>query len=40
MGSIPESKLPNGSTHLVDGVGQRGFVARHGLYTDEQSAAA
>ena len=40
MGSIPESKLPNGSPHLVDGVGQRGFVARYGLYTDEQAAAA
>jgi glutamine synthetase len=40
VGSIPESKLPNDSPHLVDGVGQRGFVARHGLYTDEQSAAA
>jgi glutamine synthetase len=26
--------------HSVDGVGQHGFVARHGLYTPEQSAAA
>ena len=34
------STLPNGSPHAVDGVGQRGFVARHGLYTHEQAAAA
>jgi glutamine synthetase len=26
--------------HAVDGVGQSGFVARHGLYTAEQAAAA
>ena len=29
-----------GAVHRVDGVGQAGFVARHGLYTPEQSAAA
>jgi glutamine synthetase len=28
------------SPHKVDGVGQYGFVARHGLYTAEQRAAA
>jgi glutamine synthetase len=28
------------SPHQVDGVGQYGFVAKHGLYTDEQRAAA
>ena len=26
--------------HAVDGVGQRGFVRQHGLYTAEQEAAA
>jgi glutamine synthetase len=31
---------PHGRAHSVDGVGQRGFVARHDLYTAEQSAAA
>jgi glutamine synthetase len=31
---------PINSRHSVDGVGQRGFVARHGLYTAEQAAAA
>jgi glutamine synthetase len=30
----------NGSRPNVDGVGQPGFVARHGLYSDEQAAAA
>jgi glutamine synthetase len=30
----------DGGPHLVNGVGQHGFVARHGLYTDEQAAAA
>ncbi len=34
------SSSPNGSGHNVDGVGQPGFVARHGLYTAEQAAAA
>jgi glutamine synthetase len=35
------STSPNESgPHLVNGVGQHGFVARHGLYTDEQAAAA
>ena len=28
------------SQHAVDGVGQSGFVAQHGLYTPEQQAAA
>ncbi|MGH3276966.1 MAG: glutamine synthetase family protein [Streptosporangiaceae bacterium] len=28
------------AAHAVDGVGQRGFVRRHGLYTAQQSAAA
>ena len=31
---------PDGSGHNVDGVGQPGFVARHGLYTAAQAAAA
>jgi glutamine synthetase len=30
----------NTGPHVVDGVGQYGFVARHGLYTAEQRAAA
>jgi glutamine synthetase len=30
----------NGSRHHVDGVGQPGFVARYGLYSEEQAAAA
>src|SRR5690349_4918942 len=34
------SSAPNGSQHAVDGVGQSGFVAQHGLYTAEQQAAA
>ena len=34
------STIGNGSTHGVDGVGQSGFVARYGLYSEEQAAAA
>ena len=34
------SNIPDGSQHAVSGVGQHGFVARHGLYTAEQAAAA
>ncbi len=34
------STVPNGGRPAVDGVGQHGFVARYGLYTDEQAAAA
>ncbi|MEP7024092.1 MAG: glutamine synthetase family protein [Actinomycetota bacterium] len=34
------STAPNGSRHTVDGVGQRGFVAQHGLYTAEQVTAS
>jgi glutamine synthetase len=34
------STVPNGNRPAVDGVGQRGFVARHNLYTAEQAAAA
>src|SRR5689334_11013260 len=34
------SSAPNGGQHAVDGVGQSGFVAQHGLYTAEQQAAA
>jgi glutamine synthetase len=30
----------NTGPHVIDGVGQYGFVARHGLYTAEQRAAA
>ena len=26
--------------HGINGVGQHGFIARHGLYSDEQAAAA
>src|SRR5215469_12666703 len=37
MGSTSPNEFPSG---LVNGVGQHGFVARHGLYTDEQAAAA
>ena len=32
------NQQPRGSGHHVDGVGQPGFVARHGLYTAEQAA--
>jgi glutamine synthetase len=34
------STVPDGGRHAVDGVGQRGFVARHNLYSSEQAAAA
>src|SRR5262247_3628731 len=37
MGNTAPNEFRNG---LVDGVGQHGFVARHGLYTAEQAAAA
>jgi hypothetical protein len=33
------STVPNGSQHKVDGVGQSGFVAQHGLYSPQQQAA-
>ena len=39
MASTPGSSAAN-TGHRVDGVGQAGFVARHSLYTAEQSAAA
>ncbi len=38
MGST--SSGDNTGPHVIDGVGQYGFVARHGLYTAEQRAAA
>ena len=34
------SSIPAGGPGYVDGVGQPGFVARHGLYTAEQEASA
>jgi glutamine synthetase len=34
------TSTPGGSGRDVDGVGQPGFVARHGLYSAEQAAAA
>src|SRR5207244_13226369 len=37
MGNTAPNESRSG---LVNGVGQHGFVARHGLYTDEQAAAA
>src|SRR5215468_8514126 len=37
MGNTAPNEFRSG---LVDGVGQQGFVARHGLYTAEQAAAA
>src|SRR6516165_7045436 len=37
MGSTSPNEFRSGP---VDGVGQSGFVARHGLYTEEQAAAA
>src|SRR5499426_218569 len=37
MGNTAPNEFRSG---LVDGVGQHGFVARHGLYTAEQAAAA
>ena len=39
-GNTPPSQNGAARPHAVDGVGQRGFVARHGLYTAEQAAAA
>ena len=40
MGSTPPGDNRAGRPHVVDGVGQHGFVARYGLYTPEQAAAA
>lgn len=40
MGTTPPSEIRASGPHTVDGVGQHGFVARHGLYSPEQSAAA
>jgi hypothetical protein len=37
MGNTAPNESRSG---LVNGVGQHGFVARHGLYTAEQAAAA
>jgi len=37
MESTSQNEFRSG---LVNGVGQHGFVARHGLYTEEQAAAA
>jgi glutamine synthetase len=39
MGSTPAHESRNGR-HEISGVGQHGFVGRHGLYTPEQAAAA
>jgi len=39
-GNTPPSRNGAAGAHAVDGVGQRGFVQRHGLYTAEQAAAA
>jgi glutamine synthetase len=39
MGSTPAPESPHGR-HEISGVGQHGFVGRHGLYTPEQAAAA
>jgi glutamine synthetase len=39
MGSTPAPESRNGR-HEISGVGQHGFVGRHGLYTPEQAAAA
>jgi len=39
MGSTPAPESRN-SRHEISGVGQSGFVGRHGLYTPEQAAAA
>ena len=38
--SSRDSARDQSDRHAVDGVGQRGFVGRHGLYTAEQDAAA
>jgi len=40
VGSTPPGDNRAGRPHVVDGVGQHGFVARYGLYTPEQAAAA
>jgi glutamine synthetase len=40
MASTSPSDTRASGQHVVDGVGQYGFVARHGLYTQEQAAAA
>jgi glutamine synthetase len=37
---VTSSSSPDGRRHDVSGVGQPGFVARYGLYTPEQAAAA
>ena len=39
-GAANSGAANTGAAHRVDGVGQAGFVARHSLYTAEQSAAA
>jgi glutamine synthetase len=39
-GNTSASQNGAARAHAVDGVGQRGFVKRHGLYTAEQAAAA
>jgi glutamine synthetase len=39
MGSASSHEF-GGTAHHVSGVGQAGFVARHGLYSEEQAAAA
>jgi glutamine synthetase len=40
VGSNSSADNPVAGPHVVDGVGQSGFVARNGLYTAEQAAAA
>jgi glutamine synthetase len=40
VGSTSSGNNPVAGPHVIDGVGQYGFVARHGLYTAEQAAAA
>jgi glutamine synthetase len=40
VGSTSPDNIRTAGPHVVDGVGQHGFVARHGLYTPEQAAAA
>jgi glutamine synthetase len=40
VGSTSSGDIPVAGPHVIDGVGQYGFVARHGLYTAEQAAAA
>jgi glutamine synthetase len=40
MGKMSADAIWADRAHPISGVGQHGFVARHGLYTDEQAAAA